>query len=99
MQQKDSGQAALIYGMIGVCVVSAVFGYWRAVQTRPERIREWVALHLNLEVEPRPQPAFFQLLKGYQRDERHTRPPGVEKRDPLLPSIASWGPSRRNGNP
>ncbi len=61
MQQQSSVHAALIYGLMGVCVVSVVFGYRQTVQTRPQRMKQWVAL--RLEVEPRPQPAFFKLLE------------------------------------
>lgn len=86
--QQNSVHRALLYGLVGVCVVSAVFGYRQTVQTRPQRMRQWVAL--RLEVEPRPQPAFFQLLENYERGDRKARPPVVKRRLLPLPWLARW---------
>jgi hypothetical protein len=94
MPQQSSVHPALIYGLVGVCVVSAVFGYRRTVHTRPQRMKQWVAL--RLEVEPRPQPDFFKLLEEDERDDRLARSPIAQKRFPSLPLLARWQGQRRS---
>ncbi len=93
MQQQNAVSPVFIYSLIIVCMVSVIYGYRQTTQTRPQRMKEWVAL--RLQPEPKPQPAFYKLLEEYQRNGRQARGPAVKRR-PSTRSLLASAPLRGN---
>jgi hypothetical protein len=86
MQQK-SIHPAFVYGLVGVCAVSILFGHQQATQTRPERMKQWQAL--SLDVAPPPLPAFCKRLNQYPAALGPAHVKATERQPSRSPLLAS----------